>query len=121
MLDTADDITTVDELHVEVGKTYHFQLEATDVIHCFSVPVFRLKQDAVPGRTITGWFKPTRVGEFDIQCAEMCGIGHGVMAARIHIETQEQHAAWVGENSTLAARDTGQSSGVRRHGRADSR
>ena len=107
ILDTDDDISTTDELHVQVGKTYHFLLEAEDVIHCFSVPVFRLKQDAIPGRTITGWFKPTKAGEFDIQCAEMCGIGHGVMAARIFVETPEQHASWVGSNSTLAARDTG--------------
>ena len=48
-LDTADDITTVDELHV-AGRTrlYHFELDSQDVLHSFSVPVFRLKQDAVP-------------------------------------------------------------------------
>jgi cytochrome c oxidase subunit II len=98
-LDTADDIFTVDELHVEVEKTYHFKLESRDVIHSFSVPVFRLKQDAVPGRSITGWFQPTITGEFDVQCAEICGIGHGVMAARISIEDAAQHAAWVAANS----------------------
>lgn len=102
-LDTADDIETTDELHVEVGKTYHFQLESRDVLHSFSVPVFRLKQDAVPGRTITGWFKPTRTGAFDIQCAEICGIGHGIMLGRIFVETPEQHAAWVQKPGTLAA------------------
>ena len=107
ILDTADDISTTDELHVEVGKTYHFMLEARDVLHCFSIPVFRLKQDAIPGRTITGWFKPTKAGEYDIQCAEMCGIGHGVMAARIFVETREQHASWIGENNTLAAQNSG--------------
>ena len=58
-LDTADDIATVDELHVEVNKIYHFKLESRDVLHNFSVPVFRLKQDAIPGRVITGWFEPT--------------------------------------------------------------
>ncbi|MCC7405341.1 MAG: cytochrome c oxidase subunit II [Bdellovibrionales bacterium] len=94
-LGTADDIGTVDELHVEVNKTYHFKLESDDVLHSFSVPVFRLKQDAVPGRIITGWFKPTKTGQFDIQCAEMCGIAHGAMAARIHIESPEDHQAWV--------------------------
>ena len=76
-LGTQDDVETVDELHVKVGKTYHFKLESNDVLHDFSVPVFRLKQDAVPGRVITGWFKPTKTGIYDIQCAEMCGIGHG--------------------------------------------
>ncbi len=102
-LDTADDVRTVDELHVEVDKVYHFHLESVDVMHSFSVPVFRLKQDAVPGRTITGWFNATRTGEYDIQCAEMCGVGHGVMAARIFIEGPEQHASWVAEQSTDGA------------------
>lgn len=54
-LDTADDVRTVDELHVQVDKTYQFQLQSRDVLHGFSVPAFRLKQDAIPGRTILGW------------------------------------------------------------------
>jgi cytochrome c oxidase subunit 2 len=102
-LDTPDDIATTDDLHVEVGKTYHFLLESKDVLHSFSVPVFRLKQDAVPGRTITGWFKPTRTGAFDIQCAEICGIGHGVMNGRIHIENAAEHQAWVQEHTPVTA------------------
>ena len=99
-LDTADDIRTVDDLHIEVGKTYHFELQSTDVMHSFSVPVFRLKQDAVPGRTINGWFKATKTGEFDIQCAEMCGIGHGIMAGRIHIESAEDHQKWMASKAS---------------------
>ena len=98
-IDTGDDIYAVDELHVEVDKTYHFQLESRDVLHSFSVPVFRLKQDAIPGRSITGWFRPIETGEFDVQCAEICGIGHGVMAARIFIVDEAQHAAWVTQNT----------------------
>lgn len=94
-LDTADDIFTVDELHVEVDRTYHFELQSRDVLHSFSVPVFRIKQDAIPGRSIMGWFEPTVTGEYDLQCAEICGIGHGVMAARIHIEDANQHANWI--------------------------
>jgi cytochrome c oxidase subunit 2 len=93
-IDTADDIAKVNELHLQVNTLYHYKLEAKDVLHNFSVPVFRLKQDAIPGRVITGWFEPTLTGSFDIQCAEICGIGHGLMGARVHIETQEQHAAW---------------------------
>ena len=102
ILDTADDIKTVDDLHVQVDTTYHFQLVSRDVVHSFSVPVFRLKQDVVPGRVITGWFKPTKTGTFDIQCAEICGIGHGYMPGRIVIETPEQHAAWMASGSTQA-------------------
>jgi len=100
-LDTADDIKTVDDLFVEVGKTYVYELQARDVLHSFSVPAFRLKQDAVPGRVIKGWFKPTRTGRFDLQCAEICGIGHGVMAAAVNILTPEQHAAWMGQPAPL--------------------
>ena len=102
-LDTADDIQTVDDLYVEVDKTYHFQLESRDVLHDFSVPVFRLKQDAVPGRRITGWFHPTVSGTFDIQCAEICGIGHGVMAGRIHVQDAGTMAQWVTDNTPTAA------------------
>jgi cytochrome c oxidase subunit 2 len=105
-IDTADDIATVDELHLEVGKLYHYKLESKDVLHNFSVPVFRLKQDAIPGRVITGWFEPTISGEYDVQCAEICGIGHGLMAARVFLETKEQHAAWVAENSGLSLAST---------------
>jgi cytochrome c oxidase subunit 2 len=96
-LDTADDLFTTDDLYVQKDKTYRFELQSRDVLHDFSVPVFRLKQDAIPGRTITGWFRPTRAGTFDIQCAEICGIGHGVMAGRIHVQEASQYAAWVAD------------------------
>jgi cytochrome c oxidase subunit 2 len=94
-LDTADDIALVDEMHVEVGTKYKFRLESRDVLHDFSVPIFRLKQDAIPGRVILGWFEPTLEGEYGIACAEMCGIGHGIMGARLIVESSEQHAAWL--------------------------
>lgn len=95
VLGTADDIETVDEFHVKKDTTYHFQLESIDVLHSLSVPAFRLKQDAIPGRIITGWFKPTRIGEYDFQCAEICGIGHGIMKSRVFVETPEDHEKWL--------------------------
>ena len=103
MLDTTDDIRTTDELHVQNGKTYHFELTSDDVLHSFFIPAFRLKQDAIPGRTIRGWFKPTRTGRHDILCAEICGIGHGVMGGTVFIESPEQHAAWLQQHTTVAA------------------
>ncbi|MFK7895662.1 MAG: cytochrome c oxidase subunit II [Myxococcota bacterium] len=102
VIDTADDITTINELHVSTDTLYHYKLESKDVLHNFSVPVFRLKQDSIPGRIITGWFEPTVTGEHDIQCAEICGIGHGLMPARIIIESPTQHAAWVNDNNPMA-------------------
>ncbi len=99
ILGNEDDIRTVDELHVEENRLVHFNLKSTDVLHDFSVPAFRLKQDAIPGRIIKGWFKPTKVGDFDIQCAEMCGIGHGIMGAQIHVQTKAEHASWIKKRS----------------------
>ncbi len=102
-LDTADDITLVNEMHVEEGKTYNFELHSRDVIHSFSVPAFRLKQDMIPGRVIKGWFEPTRAGQYDIQCAEICGIGHGLMPARLIVEQPAAHAAWISDHAPSVA------------------
>ena len=97
VLDTADDITTVNDLHVKVDETYHFELQSRDVLHNFSVPAFRLRQDAVPGRTITGWFKPTKTGTYDLQCAEMCGYGHGIMGAAITVHSEESYTTTIAQ------------------------
>lgn len=98
-LGTPDDIRTVDELHIEVGKTYHYKLQSRDVLHSFSIPVFRMKHDAIPGREITGWFQATGTGEYDIQCAEICGIGHGLMVSKLYIHSAEDYAAWTDKMS----------------------
>jgi cytochrome c oxidase subunit 2 len=98
-LDTADDITTIDDLHVQVDTKYHYKLESKDVLHSFSIPAFRLKHDAIPGRVISGWFEPTKVGTYDLQCVEMCGIGHGLMPARAVVEGAAEHAAWMAQHA----------------------
>ncbi|MFI5370135.1 MAG: cytochrome c oxidase subunit II [Candidatus Eisenbacteria bacterium] len=110
LLDTADDVRTTDVLNVEVGKSYQFQLEARDVVHSFFIPAFRLKQDAVPGRIYTGWFRPQETGTFDILCAQMCGMGHGLMGAKLIVATAPDHAAWLEQHAgdgALSALDTG--------------
>ena len=95
-LDTTDDVVTVNDLHLKIGETYHYELQSRDVLHNFAVPAFRLRQDAVPGRTISGWFKPTKTGTFDLQCAEMCGYGHGIMGAAVTVHSEESF------NTTMA-------------------
>ncbi len=109
LLDTPDDVRTTDELHLIVGKTYHFKLESRDVLHSFFIPAFRLKQDAIPGRIYTGWFTTQQTGEYDITCAQICGVGHGVMGAKLVVEGPEQHAAWLKQHANdamLAALNT---------------
>lgn len=102
-LGTDDDVETVDEVHLVVDKVYHFKLESIDVLHSFSIPVFRLKQDAIPGRVVTGWFKPTKTGVFDMQCAEICGIGHGLMRSKVVVESVAEHEGWLKTFKQVAA------------------
>ncbi|MCB1123984.1 MAG: cytochrome c oxidase subunit II, partial [Verrucomicrobiae bacterium] len=99
ILHTADDVATVDELHLIENVTYHFELESRDVLHSFSVPVFRLKQDTIPGRRITGWFKTQKTGVWDIQCTEICGIGHALMPAKVHIASAFDHEEWLNQQT----------------------
>lgn len=94
-LGTPDDIKTAGELHVKVGDVVHFVGKSKDTLHSFSIPAFRLKQDLIPGREMTGWFKAEKTGTFDIQCVEICGIGHGMMAAQIVVDTPAQYNAWM--------------------------
>lgn len=98
-LNTPDDIVTVDQMHVREGKTIHVELQSKDVLHSFCIPVMRFKQDTIPGRSITGWFKPTKAGVYDIQCTQMCGIGHGYMAARLTVQNQADFDTWMKANA----------------------
>lgn len=98
-LGTPDDIQTLNQLTVPVHAKIVFQLESEDVLHSFWVPNLRLKQDAVPGRMIKGWFEATKEGDYVIACAELCGSGHGIMKGTLHVLNQEDYQKWQNENS----------------------
>lgn len=93
-LGTDDDIFRKNELHVQVGRNYAVQLTSQDVIHSFFIPAFRLKQDVVPGMTIVAWFRPTRTGEYDLACAQLCGLGHYRMEAKVYVQSAADFARW---------------------------
>ncbi len=105
-LDTGDDFTRRGELHVVVNRTYSFALGSEDVIHSFFIPVFRLKQDALPGTSIPGWFRATETGQWEIACAELCGLGHYRMRGRVWVHTQEEFDQWQASQARPAAADT---------------
>ena len=92
---TADDITTINQLHVPVKKTVLIRLKSKDVIHSFFVPQFRMKLDAVPGLTGRLWVSTTKRGNFEIACAELCGLGHYRMRGFLTIESPEEFNAWL--------------------------
>ncbi|WP_324717814.1 cytochrome c oxidase subunit II [Carboxydochorda subterranea] len=95
----ADDVIT-NELHLVVNRPVRLLIRSKDVIHSFYVPHFRFKQDAVPGRVTQVWFTPTRTGTYPIACAELCGVGHFVMASTLKVETPDQFEAWMASPGT---------------------
>jgi cytochrome c oxidase subunit 2 len=98
-LGTADDFTVRNQLHVKVNQPTAVELSSEDVIHSFFVPEFRVKQDAVPGLHITAWFQATKTGEFEIGCAELCGMGHYKMRARVFVHTPDEFTAWMAQQA----------------------
>src|SRR6266403_1536204 len=74
-----------------------------DVIHSFFVPQFRIKQDAVPGRTIRAWFEVTKPGRYEWPCAELCGFGHSGMRGWIYVHSPDDYKKWAAENLGAAA------------------
>lgn len=93
--DTPDDIQTVNEFHVPRDAVVVFELTAQDVLHSLWIPALRLKQDAVPGRMIRGWFKATKEGRYELNCAEICGIGHTMMKAMFFVDAPEEYRRWL--------------------------
>lgn len=102
LLDTDDDFETINELHAPINEVVQFELGAKDVLHSFWVAELRLKQDAVPGRTIRGWFRATREGRYEIPCAEICGIAHTMMKGMLHVESADAYRTWLASRSALA-------------------
>lgn len=98
--DTPDDVITMNQLHIPVHKPIVVQLQSKDVIHSFWLPNFRLKQDVVPGMTQRIWFEATQTGEFEIACAELCGLGHYRMRGILTIQTQEEFEQWLKERGS---------------------
>jgi len=97
-LNTDDDFTQDNDVHVPVNKTIRIMLKSRDVIHSFFVPNLRYKQDAVPGHEIPIWFKATKPGKYEIPCAELCGFGHSGMRGWLYVQTPEEYAAWSREH-----------------------
>jgi cytochrome c oxidase subunit 2 len=97
-LNTEDDVKFDNDLHVPVNKVVRVHLTSKDVIHSFFLPNLRLKQDAVPGRSILVWFEATKPGKYELPCAELCGFGHSGMKGWLYVHTPEEYAKWAGEN-----------------------
>jgi cytochrome c oxidase subunit II len=97
----------IGELHLPLGQPVRLVLTTQDAIHSFFVPAFRIKQDAVPGRYTSISFTPTRLGSFELHCAEYCGTDHARMGGRVIVMPPAEFSRWLAqgnEGATMAAR-----------------
>src|SRR5216683_25710 len=96
-------------LRVPANRPVRLLMTSQDVIHSFYVPAFRIKQDVVPGRYTTAWFRPTRPGTYHLFCAEYCGTQHSGMIGQVVVLEPSQYEAWLsGGGTTGSLASTGQ-------------
>jgi cytochrome c oxidase subunit II len=93
----ADGRREFNTLHVRLNTPVRVVLSSEDVIHSFFVPAFRVKQDVVPGKIVSTWFDPTRVGTYTFFCAQYCGTAHAQMIGSIVVLSPDDFAAWAHE------------------------
>ena len=102
-------VREINEMHVPIGRPVRITLGSEDVLHDYSIPAFRVKMDAVPGKWTTMWFEATQVGTFPIFCAEYCGTKHSGMLAQVIVMTPQDYEAWLaGGRSTGSAVENGE-------------
>jgi cytochrome c oxidase subunit 2 len=90
-----DDVVTVNEITVPVNRPVRIRLHSKDVIHSFFLPNFRVKQDAVPGMSPEVMFVPTRRGNYELACAELCGLAHYRMRGFFNVVSQQEFDEWL--------------------------
>jgi cytochrome c oxidase subunit 2 len=93
-----NDKVTENELVVPKGKPIKLNITAEDVNHSLFIPAFRIKMDAVPGMDTYTWFFADEIGEYDVLCAEYCGVEHSAMVAVLSIVPDSEYRAWLAED-----------------------
>jgi cytochrome c oxidase subunit 2 len=96
----------INELHVPVDRDVKLTMVSQDVIHSFFVPAFRVKQDVLPGRYTTVWFRATKPGTYHLFCSQYCGTKHSGMIGQVVVMEPAQYQLWLaggpGEGSLVA-------------------
>jgi cytochrome c oxidase subunit 2 len=90
-----DDVQTINDITVPVNRLVRIRLHSKDVIHSFFLPNLRVKQDAVPGMSPEMIFLPTRIGNYELACAELCGLAHYRMRAFFNVVSESEFDAWL--------------------------
>lgn len=92
-----DDVVSINRMNVPVNKPVIIYLSTQDVIHSLGIAEMRVKQDAIPGLEMPMWFEPTRLGDYQINCSQLCGLGHYRMKADFSVQSQSDFDAWFAE------------------------
>ena len=102
-------VREINELHVPINRPVKITLGSEDVLHDYSIPAFRVKMDAVPGKLTTMWFEATTPGTYHLFCAEYCGTKHAGMIGQVIAMTPQDYEAWLaGGRSTGSALQNGE-------------
>ncbi|HEX4343767.1 MAG TPA: cytochrome c oxidase subunit II [Verrucomicrobiae bacterium] len=89
----------INELHIPINRDVKLTLASEDVIHSFFIPAFRVKQDVVPGRFTTEWFRATRTGAYRFYCSEYCGADHAKMRGMVYVMTPAKYSEWLSQGA----------------------
>jgi cytochrome c oxidase subunit 2 len=100
---SADDFSRTNQLVLPLNRPIHIRLRSKDVQHAFFLPNFRVKQDLVPGMATAITFTPTKAGEYEIACAELCGLGHYRMRAFLTVMSEADFEKWLSEQTAATA------------------
>ena len=93
--EATDDFVSINQLRIPVNKPVIARLSSKDVIHSFSIPVMRVKQDTMPGQEIPVWFTAKKTGNYEIACAQLCGLGHYRMRGFFNVQSEEEFNTWL--------------------------
>ena len=99
-----DDITTINQLNVPIDRPVLVHLSSKEVIHSFGLFEMRVKQDAVPGMDIPVWFIPNKLGDTEIVCSQLCGLGHYRMRGFLSVKTAAAYQTWLDEEAKALAK-----------------
>lgn len=99
------------DLVIPVNTPVKIKLISLDVLHSLYIPAFRVKSDIVPGTDKMMWFLPQVVGEFDLYCAEYCGLRHSYMNAKVKVLSQKDYTIWYADSSSVLTEAKGAAPG----------
>ena len=91
-----------DEINLKNNRPVKILLRSVDVLHNWYVPQFRAKMDAVPGVVTYYWFEPNKIGEYEVLCAEYCGVGHYAMRGRVFVKDEQDYENWLEDQETFS-------------------